>query len=152
MGIVYLLRPYYNNALKRLTKTPKLYFCDTGLAAHLSMWLTRETLMNGAASGHYFENFVVIEILKNYAYSPDRANLTYYRDSNAKEIDIFVERNNLIHPLEIKKSANPDSREVRKYEVLDKASIERGCGGVICMCEEIIPIDAKNYFIPCNLI
>jgi len=152
MGVVYLLRPYSNNALRRLTKTPKLYFCDTGLAAHLSMWLTRETLMNGAAGGSFFENYVVIEILKNYAYSSDKVNLTYYRDSNAKEIDIFVERNNVIHPLEIKKSANPDRREVRKYEVLDRASLERGNGGLICMCEEVVPIDAKNCFIPCNLI
>ena len=152
MGIVCLLRPYYNNALKRLAKTPKLYFCDTGLAAHLSMWLTRDTLMNGAAGGHYFENYVVGEMLKNYAYSHSKAILTYYRDSNAKEIDVFVERNNLIHPLEIKKSANPDRREIKKYEVLDKASIERGCGGVICMCEEVMPIDSKNCFIPCNLI
>jgi predicted AAA+ superfamily ATPase len=152
MGIVYLLRPYYNNALKRLTKTPKLYFCDTGLAAHLSMWPTKETLMNGAAGGHYFENYVVIEMLKNFAYAPNKANLFYYRDSNAKEIDVFVGQNNLIHPLEIKKSANPDRREIKKYEVLDKASIERGCGGVICMCEEVIPIDDKNCFIPCNLI
>jgi len=152
MGIVYLLQPYANNALKRLTKTPKLYFCDTGLAAHLSMWLTRETLMNGAASGHYFENFVVIEMLKNYAYSQSKANMTYYRDSNAKEIDVFVERNNLIHPLEIKKSANPDSREVKKFSILEKTSVEQGCGGIICMCEEVIPIDSKNCFIPCNLL
>ena len=152
MGIVYLLRPYANNALKRLTKAPKLYFCDTGLAAHLSMWLTRDTLMNGAASGHFFENHVVVEMLKNFAYSKSKATMTYYRDSNAKEIDIFVERNNSVHPLEIKKSANPDSREVKKFTVLDKASITRGDGGIICMCEEIIPIDARNYFIPCNLI
>ncbi|MCL2285385.1 MAG: ATP-binding protein [Firmicutes bacterium] len=74
MGIVYLLRPYANNALKRLTKTSKLYFCDTGLAAYLSMWPSRETLMNGAVSGHYFENFVVTEMLKNYAYSQQKAN------------------------------------------------------------------------------
>ena len=152
MGIVYLLRPYANNALKRLTKTPKLYFCDTGLAAYLSMWPSRETLMNGAASGHYFENFVVIEMLKNYAYSQQKANMTYYRDSNAKEIDIFVERGNLIHPLEIKKSANPDKREIKKFNILEKTSIERGCGGIVCMCEEVFPIDADNCFIPCNLI
>ena len=151
MGIVYLLQPYANNALKRLAKTPKLYFCDTGLAAYLSMWLTRETLMNGAASGHYFENFVVIEMLKNYAYSQQKANMAYYRDSNAKEIDIFVERDNLIHPLEIKKSANPDSREIKKFGVLEKASIERGNGGIVSICEEVIPIDADNCFIPCNL-
>jgi predicted AAA+ superfamily ATPase len=152
MGIVYLLPPYANNALKRVTKTPKLYFCDTGLAAHLSMWLTRDTLMNGAAGGHYFENFVVIEMLKNYSYSQSKASLTYYRDANAKEIDLFVERNNLIHPLEIKKSANPDIREIRKFNVLSKASVEQGPGGIICMCEEVIPINSKNCFIPCNLI
>lgn len=152
LGIIYLLPPYANNELKRLSKTPKLYFCDTGLCAFLSMWLTRDTLMNGAASGRYFENHVVIELLKNFAYSPSKINMTYYRDSNAKEIDIFVEENGAIHPLEIKKSANPDRREVKKYELLDKAKLERGSGGIICMCEEVIPIDSKNCFIPCNLI
>lgn len=152
LGIVYLLPPYANNELKRLTKTPKLYFYDTGLCAYLSMWLTRDTLMNGAASGHYFENHVVIELLKNFAYEPSKVNMTYYRDSNAKEIDVFVEENGVLHPLEIKKSANPDRREVKKYELLDKAKLERGSGGIICMCEEVIPIDTKNCFIPCNLI
>ncbi|MDR3242962.1 MAG: ATP-binding protein, partial [Clostridiales Family XIII bacterium] len=132
MGILYLLPPYANNALKRLAKTPKLYFCDTGLAAHLSMWLTFETLMNGAASGHYFENFVVIEMLKNYAYAKSKVSMTYFRNSNAKEIDIFVEENKRIHPLEIKKSANPDRRDVKKFDVLDKTTVERGCGGIIC--------------------
>jgi len=152
MGIVYLLRPYANNAFKRITKTPKLYFCDTGLAAHLSMWLTRDTLMNGAASGHYFENFAVIEMLKNYSYSQNKVSMTYYRDANAKEIDVFIEQNNLIHPLQIKKSANPDSREVKKFNVISKASVGQGCGGIVCMCEEVIPIDSANCFIPCNLI
>lgn len=152
LGIIYLLQPFANNELKRLTKTPKLYFCDTGLCAYLSMWLTRDTLMNGAASGHYFENHVVIELLKNFAYASSKANLTYYRDSNAKEIDVLVEENGIIHPLEIKKSANPDRREVRKYEVLDKTNLKRGGGGIVCMCEEVIPIDAKDCFIPCNLI
>lgn len=152
LGILYLLPPFTNNALKRLTKTSKMYFCDTGLCAYLSMWLTRDTLMNGAASGHYFENYVVMELVRNYAYAKAKANLTYYRDSNAKEIDIFAEENNQIHPLEIKKSANPDRREVKKYELLDKAALARGSGGIICMCEEVLPIDSKNCFIPCNLI
>ena len=152
LGIIYLLPPYANNELKRLSKTPKLYFCDTGLCAYLSMWLTRDTLMNGAVSGHYFENHVIIELLKSFAYAPSKANLTYYRDSNAKEIDVFVEENGVIHPLEIKKSANPDRREVKKYELLDKVKLERGSGGIVCMCEKVIPIDAKNCFIPCNLI
>ena len=152
LGIIYLLQPFANNELKRLAKTPKLYFCDTGLCAYLSMWLTRDTLMNGAASGHYFENYVIIELMKNFSYSSVKANLTYYRDSNAKEIDVMVEENGLIHPLEIKKSANPDRREIKKYEIIDKTNLERGSGGIICMCEEVIPIDGKNCFIPCNLI
>ncbi len=150
--IVYRLQPYSNNALKRLAKTPKLYFCDTGLSAFLSVWLTKDTLMNGAANGHYYENYVVMELLKNYAYAKDKANLSYFRNSNDKEIDVFVEENDLIHPLEIKKSANPDRREIKKYDVLDKASIARGSGGIVCMCAEPIPIDAENCFIPSNLI
>jgi predicted AAA+ superfamily ATPase len=152
LGIIYLLRPYANNKMKRLTKAPKLYFCDTGLAAYLAMWPTPETLMNGAASGHYFENFIVGEMLKSYAYSQTKANMTYYRDSNSKEIDIFVELNNTIHPLEIKKSANPNRRDIKKFDVLNKASIKQGCGGIVCMCKEVVPIDDNNCFIPCSLI
>ena len=65
---------------------------------------------------------------------------------------VFIEQNGYIHPLEIKKSASPDRREVRKYELLDKASIPRGYGGIVCMCDKPVPIDDKNSFIPGNLI
>ena len=152
LGIIYLLHPYSNNELKRLTKTPKLYFCDTGLCAFLSMWLTKDTLMNGAASGHYYENYVVNELIRSYAYGKKRSNLYYYRDSNAKEIDIIAECDGKIHPLEVKKSANPDRKEVKKYELIDKASLERSYGGIVCMCETPYPIDELNSFIPSNLI
>ena len=152
LHIVYLLQPYANNALKRLSKRPKLYFCDTGLCSYLSMWLTPDVLMRGAASGHFFENYVIMELVKNYAYGTRKANLTYYRDANAREIDVFVEENNLLHPLEIKKSANPDKREVKKYAVLDKIPLTQGSGGIICMCRAPMPIDEKNAFIPSNLI
>lgn len=152
LGIIYLLKPYENNALKRLVKMPKLYFCDTALCAYLSMWLSPETLMHGAASGCYYENYVVMELVKNYAYSKIKANLSYYRDSNAKEIDVFIEENDTIHPIEIKRSANPDIRETKKYLLLDKASLKRGNGGIVCMCEEVVPIDQDNCFIPSNII
>lgn len=152
LGIIYLLQPYANNELKRLTKKPKLYFLDTGLCAYLSMWLTRDALLHGAASGHYFENYVVAELLKNYAYASTKANLYYYRDSNAKEIDLVVGKNNELHPLEIKKSANPDCREIKKFFLLDKTNLQRSYGGLICMSEEVVPIDEKNWYIPCNLI
>ena len=152
LGIIYLLQPYANNELKRLTKKPKLYFLDTGLCAYLSMWLTRDALLHGAASGHYYENYVVMELLKNYAYASTKANLYYYRDSNAKEIDLIVEKNNELHPLEIKKSANPDRREIKKFSLLDKTNLQCSYGGLICMSEEVVPIDEKNWYIPCNLI
>ncbi|MDR0499973.1 MAG: ATP-binding protein [Coriobacteriales bacterium] len=152
MGIIYLLQPFANNALKRLSKTPKLYFFDTGLAASLSMWPNAETLINGPACGYYFENFVVTQLVRNYAYSPTKAALSYYRDQNIKEIDILVEKGKYFHPLEIKMSASPDYREVKKFAVLDKVALERGAGGIICMTQNVMPIDSNNCFIPCNLL
>ena len=152
LGIVYLLPVYSNNALKRLVKTPKLYFCDPGLAAHLSMWLTPETLTNGSASGRFFENYVVMELVKHYAYAPRPANLFFYRDFDKKEIDLCVETAEHIHPLEIKKSANPNPREIRKFSLLQKPNLQIGYGGIICLCEEPLPIDSANSFIPCVLI
>jgi predicted AAA+ superfamily ATPase len=152
LGVIYLLAPYANNALKRLAKTPKLYFCDSGLAAYLAGWLTPLTLMNGAASGHFFENYVVTELLKGYAYARSTAKLSYLREANALEIDLLVEENNCIHPLEIKKSANPDYREVKKFAVLDKAGATRDCGGIVCMSAEAIPLDKQNCLIPCFLL
>ena len=86
--------------------------------------------------------------MKNYSYWADNANLAYYRDYNAKEIDVIVEENGQVHPLEFKKSARPDRREIKKYQVLDRTALVRGSGGIICMCGEVMPIDQKNSFIP----
>ncbi len=152
MDVIYLLEPYSNNELQRLVKTPKLYFCDTGLCAFLTRWLTMESMRDGAASGHLYENYVVMELVKNYAYSRSAAHLTFYRDSNAKEIDVFVEENGKIHPLEIKKSANPDKKEVKKFNVIEKTSLEKASGGVVCMFPRPFPIDRENLLIPSNLI
>lgn len=152
MDVIYLLEPYSNNELQRLIKTPKLYFCDTGLCAYLTRWLTKESLRDGAAGGHFYENYVVMELVKNYSYSKSNAILSFYRDSNAKEIDVFVEENGKIHPLEIKLSANPDKREIKKYNVLDKTTVETGNGGIICMYPKPFPINQTNCYIPSNLI
>lgn len=152
MDVVYLLEPYANNELQRLVKTPKLYFCDTGLCAFLTRWLTPESLQEGVFSGHIYENYVIIELVKNYAYARNSALLSFYRDDNAKEIDVFIEENGSIHPLEIKKSANPEKKEVRKFSVIEKTSLTRGNGGIICMYPKPFPIDANNNLIPGNLI
>ena len=152
MGIIYLLEPYANNELKRLIKTPKLYFCDTGLCAYLSMWTTKDTLMNGAVSGHYYENHILMELVRNYAYGKEKANLTFYRDTHQKEVDIFLEESGMIHPFEIKKAAHPDRKEVKKFELIEKSNLKRGPGGIICMCDSPFPIDELNTYIPGNII
>ncbi len=152
MGIVYLMEPFSNNEMKRLIKTPKLYFCDTGLCAYLSMWTSKETLMNGAASGHYFENYVVVELLRMYSYSRNKTGMTFYRDTNQKEIDIVLEENGILHPLEIKKSSNPDKKVTSAFHLLERSSLKIGEGGVICMIEKPYPLDEKNNYIPCNII
>lgn len=152
LHIVYLLEPYANNKLKRLAKTPKLYFWDTGLCCYLAKWLSADTLINGNASGYYFENYVITELIKDLEYNSVNYDISYFRDSNSKEIDIFLEIGGKIHPLEIKLSASPDRREIKKYSILDANSIPRGNGGIICMSPTVIPIDENNYYIPINII
>lgn len=152
MDVIYLLEPYSNNELQRLAKTPKLYYCDTGLCAYMTRWLTKDSLRMGAAGGHYFENYVIMELVKNYAYSENNALMSFYRDKSTKEIDIFIEENGRIHPLEIKMSANPNKREVKKFNVLNKTTVQKAEGGIICMFPRPFPIDETNNLIPCNLI
>ena len=152
MGIVYLLEPFSNNELKRLVRTPKLYFCDTGLAAHLSMWTTPDVLMAGAASGRFFENYVVMELVRGYEYGSSRANLTFLRDRDKHEIDLVVEEGRVLHPIEVKKAATPRRNATRQFRLLDASGLERGPGGVACMCERAFPIDERDSLIPSNIL
>ena len=148
MGIITLLEPYAANELKRLIKTPKLYFCDTGLCAYLSSWTSRDVLMNGAASGHYFENYVVGEFVRNCAYGKSRVNLNFYRDRSMKEIDLIIEADGILHPFEIKKGSSPERKLVNVFSVLHGSAKQVGNGGIVCMTDTPLPIDEKNCFIP----
>lgn len=152
MGILFLLEPYFNNELKRMIKTPKLYFCDTGLCAFLSSWTSRDTLMNGAASGHYLENYVAAEMLRNSSYGEKKLNLNFYRDTNQKEIDLVMEMDGQLHPFEIKRAASPDKKTIRAFSLLAKSGKDIGAGGIICMAAKPFPIDEKNSIIPVNLL
>lgn len=152
MGVVYLLEPFSNNALKRLVKTPKLYFCDTGLAAHLSMWPNANVLMAGAASGHFYETHVVMELVRSYAYGGAKANLTFYRDRDGREIDLVVEQGRALHPLEVKKSASPTPADAGRFKLLDASGLNRGPGGIVCMCERPYPLTRTDSLIPSNIL
>ena len=152
MGIITLLEPYASNELKRLVKTPKLYFCDTGLCAYLSSWTSRDVLMNGAVAGHYYENYVVGEFIRNVAYGKNKVNLNFYRDKNMKEIDLILEENGVLHPVEIKKSSAPERSLIRAFSVLKSTEKGVGNGGIVCMTDVPLPIDENNCFIPSNII
>lgn len=152
MGIVFLLEPYASNELKRLIKTPKLYFCDTGFCAYLSSWTTRDVLMNGAASGHYYENYVIAELLRHYAYGKNKVNLNFYRDNKMKEIDLIIEEDGVLRPVEIKKASAPDPSAAKAFSVLKNAGRAVGVGAVICMSDVVLPLGENALIVPSNLI
>lgn len=148
LGILFYLYPYSNNLLKRLVKTPKVYFYDTGLVAYLTKWSSPETLASGAMSGAILENYVVSEIRKSYLNQGKEAFIYYYRDKDAKEIDLVLEQDGELHPIEIKKSANPASEILRVFPVLDKSSLKRGNGAVICLKTDLSAFNKENYIVP----
>lgn len=148
LGIIFYLHPYSNNMLKRLVKTPKLYFYDTGLVCYLTKWSSAETLESGAMNGAILENYVVSEIMKTYLNNGKASFMYYYRDKDAKEIDIVLEHDGILNPIEIKKSSNPGQELVKVFGLLDNASIPRSKGAVICMKPELSAIDRENYIVP----
>lgn len=148
LGIIFYLHPYSNNLLKRLVKTPKLYFYDTGLVCYLTKWSNAETLVNGAMNGAVLENYVVAEIMKTYLNSGKEPYMYYYRDKDAKEIDIVIEHDGVLNPIEIKKTSNPGSELIKVFELLDRSSTPREKGAVLCMKPEFSAIDRENYIVP----
>lgn len=146
--VVFFLRPYSNNLLKRTVKTPKMYFFDTGLVAYLTRYSSPEILANGAINGAILENFVVSELLKSYHNNAKECLLWYYRDSNSNEIDMVIESDGMLHPLEIKRSVNPGSELFGAFNLLDKASVPRGNGAILCMRPKLSAINSENYIVP----
>lgn len=149
-NIVYLLQPYSNNVAKRAIKTPKVYFLDTGLAAYLTKWTTPEVLKNGAMAGAFFESFIVSEVIKSY-YNRGvlEPPIYFYRDKEMNEIDLIIENAGVLHPLEIKKHADPTKKDIEAFSVLDKIpGIVRGNGGVICLYDKLISLTDKDRIIP----
>ena len=140
-GIVYILQPYSASVLTRAIKTPKLYFRDTGLACYLTRWLTADSLKNSAVAGSMFETFVVSEILKSYS-NEGKAygfSIFYYRgkDRTTKsenEIDLIIEEDGILYPIEIKMTGNPKATMSSTNQVLDKIpDKKRGLGAIICL-------------------
>lgn len=152
LGIVFYLQPYANNVLKRLVKTPKLYFCDTGLVCYLTKWSSAETAMNGAMNGALLENYVVSEIQKSYQNVGRELYLYYYRDKDAKEIDLLLEGDGFLQPIEIKKTATPEKKMIRNFSVIEKSPLQRGTGAILCLSEKLGAFDKENLIVPIALL
>ncbi len=146
--VAFFLRPYSNNLLKRTVKTPKLYFFDTGLVAYLTRYSSPEILMNGAINGAILENYTVAEIVKTYHNSAKECFLHYYRDKDSHEIDLVFESDGELHPLEIKKTVNPGTELTGAFKVLDKASVPRGTGAILCLRNDLSAISRQAYIVP----
>jgi predicted AAA+ superfamily ATPase len=151
-GIVFLLEPYYRNITKRLIKSPKLYFLDTGLCCYLTGWNNWETLEAGALSGAILETWVISEIIKNYSNNGAQANFYYLRTKDGSEIDLMIDLNGRMYPLEIKKTAQPTKNDIKHFHLIQKNGEHMGSGGVICLCRKLLPININNYSIPIGAI
>ena len=153
-GLVYFLEPYYNNFKKRLIKTPKLYFLDTGLVCWLLGWNTPEQLLNGAMWGHIFESFVFAEVLKSY-YNDGivKPPLYYYRDRNTHEIDLLIEDGDILHPIEIKVTSDPKKSIINAFKCINNIPAKKiGEGAVICLAKGLLPFADNVWIMPVNLI
>lgn len=158
--IVALVQPYYNNALKRVLKAPQMHFLDTGLAAYLLKWGNAEALERGAMSGAFFESYVFSEIYKSYLNAGKEPPVFFYRDKDQKEIDILLYQDGAVYPIEIKKAASPGKAAIKNFGVLSpvespekfggmaQLKVKIGTGSVICMANNLLPIDEKNWCVP----
>ncbi|MFA5324468.1 MAG: ATP-binding protein [Smithella sp.] len=162
--IIAIIQPYSNNVLKRVTKMPLMHFLDTGICAYLLKWGNPEALEKGAMSGAFFESYVFSEIYKSYLNAGKEPPVFYYRDKDKKEIDLLLLYNGTLYPIEIKKSASPGKEVIKNFNVLnpvtapekfgelDQYKLEIGTGSVICMANDMLPVDRKNWFVPAWLI
>ncbi len=158
--IVALVQPYHNNVLKRTIKSPLLHFLDTGLCAYLLRWNSPETLEAGPMAGAFFESYVFAEIYKSYLNNGQEPPVFYYRNKDKKEIDLLILQDNTLYPMKIKKSASPGTQAARHFSVLTPVThpekfgelaelkTDIGNGAVICMANDLLPLDQDNWFVP----
>jgi predicted AAA+ superfamily ATPase len=153
-GTIYLLQPFSLNVNKRSVKTPKVYFTDTGLVAFLCRWLTPDTLANGAMSGNIYETFIIAEILKSYYNDGKDPNMFFFRNTDGQEVDLLFYTDGTLYPVEIKKTASPNLKDIKNFKTLQTnfPSLIIGEGGIICNHDRLLPLADKNRIIPFSMI
>ena len=151
-GLIRLLYPYYNNITKRIVKTPKVYFLDTGLCSYLTGWDSPKSLEAGAMSGAILETYVFSEILKSYWHNAKEAPIYYYRDKDMKEIDFLIEMNSVLYPIEIKKTMMPSLNAGKNFNVLNGLQKPVASAVVLSLKPEVSYISKDIVSIPVSLI
>lgn len=158
--LVKVVEPYSNNLLKRLVKQPIMHFTDTGLAAYLAGWENPRALEIGAFSGQIFETFVFSEISKSYVNAGKRPPLSFFRNNDKREIDLLLEQDGMLYPIEVKKTASPSSADTKNFHALDPIAgdtipselqalkREIGTGCVVCMASDTFPINERAWAFP----
>jgi predicted AAA+ superfamily ATPase len=149
---VFLLPPYHSNLTKRLVKTPKLYFLDTGLAAYLTEWSSPETLSAGAMRGAIFETHVLTELLKSWWHRMRTPRIYYYRDRDGREIDFLFARDRTLYPVEVKLGATPRREWADSFAALRKLKAGIGQGAVACLCSEPLPLTRGVTAVPAGIV
>lgn len=147
-GLVYLLQPWHRNLTKRMIKSPKLYFLDTGLAAYLTKWGTPEALEAGSMSGAILETWAFAEILKSHWHQGLEAPLYFYRDTEQREIDLLIEVGDTLHPVEIKKTAAPSAQASKGFSLIENLGKTPGHGAVLCLTPRDVPLSKDATAIP----
>lgn len=149
---VVLLQPFHSNVTKRLVKSPKLYFVDSGLCAYLTEWTSPETLEAGAMSGAILETFVFGELLKSWWHRGQQPRLYYYRDKDGVEIDFVFVQDEKAYPVEVKKSASPGPDIVKAFATLERAGLPVESGAVVCFCPERLPLKSNVQMLPVGIL
>lgn len=151
-GIIFHLHPYSNNLTKRAIKTPKLYFFDTGLVAYLTGQDSAEIISNGPMSGAILENYAISEIFKSYWHNAEEISAYYYRDKDGYEIDLIIESEGRLYPVEIKRTSSPSKADIKNFTIMEKFGRDIGMGAVICLRETPILLNSNVISVPLNYI
>ena len=147
--IIYLLEPYNNSKIKRLTHKKKIIFMDSGLACYLAGFTSvRDLQLNSKESGIYLEAYIISELIKSYDNAGVPLDISYLRNKDTEEIDLLIYKNLTYYPLQIKKTADPNRGMLKNFRFLENAEVNVGNGGIISFYEKLVKLDDKNYYIP----
>jgi predicted AAA+ superfamily ATPase len=141
------IQPYSTNLGKRFVKSPKLFFTDSGVLCHLLGLNSKETLRNSSHYGAILETFVFTELLKAVQYSESPTRLWHYRTSDQHEIDLLIERDGKVIPVEIKAAKTVRKKDFKHIEDLQSRNSTVKNGVIFYQGEQLVPF-GKNYAMP----